>query len=234
MLYVEERTYLLGVVEDLIKFRLLDCTGGLLAMRCGGDHLLASTAGDAFHRWHLSLEDFVVTDLDGTVIEKHERSAGPALLIALEVFKKFSECNALLHTHSEFSHAFAALDRSVPQASHIAQTLGEVTCIRVEDQRIKEEYRRNPYPVHVPEALPPRPDIAAVNHAIISQIEGTLGHRRHELVRHGLAFTAYRHGIFVIARNMDEAFNNLARIEASARTYIYGGIILDRERREAT
>jgi len=154
-------------------------------------------------------------------------------MIVLELFKQFPLCNAVLHSHAEYSHAFAALNLSVPPAAHLMQTLGEAPCIKVEDQRIKEEYFRQPYPVEVPAAMSYRPEIVAVNQQIIPQIKEKLGHRQHELEKHGLVFTTYQHGVYVMARNMDEAFNNLARVEASARTYIYGGLILGRERWEA-
>ncbi|MGE0129554.1 MAG: class II aldolase/adducin family protein [Blastocatellales bacterium] len=233
MLYVKEREYLLSLLDDLIKFRLVDCTGGLMALRCNADHLLFSGSGEAFRRWHCGLEDFIVTDNEGAVVEKHERGAAHGFLVALELFKQFPLCNAVLHTHSEYSHAFSALDLAVPPAAHLMQTLGEVPCIKVEDQRIKEEYFRQPYPIEVPAAMEHRPEIVAVNQRIVPQIKEKLGHRKHELEKHGLAFTTYQHGIYVFARNMDEAFNNLARVEASARTYIYGSLILGRERLEA-
>jgi len=233
MLYVKEREYLLSVLDDLIKFRLLDCTGGLMALRCNADHLLFSVTGEAFRRWRAKLEDFIVTDNEGGVVEKHEHGAAAGFLIVLELFKQFPLCNAVLHTHAEYSHAFAALDLGIPPASHLMQTLGEAPCLRVEDQRIKEEYFRRPYPVEVPAAMNYRPDIVAVNQQIVPQIKEKLGHRQHELEKHGLAFTTYQHGVYVFARNMDEAFNNLARVEASARTYIYGSLILGRERLEA-
>lgn len=233
MLYVKEREYLLSVIDDLFKFRLNDCTGGLLAIRCNADHLLVSCTGEAFRRWHCGLEDFIVTDNEGNVVEKHKYAAGHGFLVALELFKQFPLCNAVLHSHNEYSHAFAALNRAVPPAAHLLQTLGEVPCIKVEDQKIKEEYFRNPYPVEIPSSLSNRPEIVAVNRQIIPQIKEKLGHRKHELEKHGLAFTTYQHGVYVLARNMDEAFNNLARVEASARTYIYGSLILQRERLEA-
>lgn len=234
MLYIDERRKLQQIVDDLIKFQLVDCAGGLLAIRCNSEHLLFSSAGESFRRWHIDADDFVVTDNSGNVVEKTNRGAAAGFLIALEIFKQFPLCNAVLHTHSPFSLAFAALDRPVPQAAHLAQTLGEVPCLRVNDHEIKEEYRRNPYPVEVPDAMDNRPDIVAVNLHIIPQIDKYFGHRKQELERHGLAFTTYQHGIYVMARNIDEAFNNLARVEASARTYIYGGLILERDARESS
>lgn len=233
MLYVKEREYLLSVLEDLIRFRLVDCTGGLMALRCNADHLIFSTSGEAFRRWHVGLEDFIVTDNEGNVVEKHERNAAAGFLVTLELFKQFPLCNAVLHSHSEYSLAFAALDRPVAPAAHLMQTLGEVPCLRADDQKIKEEYFRNPYPVEVPSAMDDRPEIVAVNSVIVPQIGEKFGHRKHELERHGMAFTTYQHGVYVFARNMDEAFNNLARVEAAARTSIYTSLILEQENRQS-
>lgn len=232
MLYAKEREYLLSVIEDLINFRLLDCTGGLLALRAGPEHLLMSTFGAAFRRWHLGLEDFIVTDNEGGIVEKHQHAAPASTPIALEIFRLFPLCQAVLHTHADYSLAFASLNRHVPPAAHLMQTLGEVPCLKAEDQQIKEEYLRRPYPVAVPPAMNYRPELVAVAQQILPQIKAKLGHRQQELEKHGLAFLTYRHGVTTFARNMDEAFNNLARIEASARTYIYGSLALAPEHRE--
>ena len=66
MLYADERRSLNGVIDDLIKFRLVDCTGGMLAVRCNADHLMFSVSGGGFRRWHTGLEDFIVTDNSAT------------------------------------------------------------------------------------------------------------------------------------------------------------------------
>lgn len=229
MLYVKERKYLISVIEDLVKFRLIDCTGGLLAMRCGPEHLLMSTFGAAFRRWKCGLEDFIVTDYEGSVVEKHQHAGPASTLMVLEIFRLFPLCNAVLHTHAEYSLAVASLDRPVPPAAHLIQTLGEVPCLRADDKQIKDEYLRNPYPIKVPPAMNYRPEVVAVVQRILPQIKEKLGHRKDELEKHGLAFTTYKHGVTAFARNMDEAFNNLARVEASARAYIYGSLILQRE-----
>lgn len=230
MLYLKEREYLLSVLTDLIKFRLVDCTGGLLAIRCNDEHILMTTTGEAFRRWHIGIEDFIVTDYLGNIVEKHEYSSPAGTLVALDLFKNFPLCNAVLHTHSEYSHAFASLNQAVPQAAHLIQTLGDVPCIMVEDKKIKDEYFANPYPLDVPQSMLNRPDVVAVNLKVIEKINEALIHRKDELSKHGLAFLAYKHGIYVFAKNMDEAFENLARIESSARTYIYGGIVLMRQK----
>jgi len=233
VLYTDERKYLLGIIDDLVKYRLVDCTGGMVAVRCNADHLLFSAAGESFRRWHSGVDDFVVTDNAGKVIERHERGAAAGFLIALELFNQFPLCNAVLHAHSEYSLAFAALDLPVAPAAHLMQTLGEVPCLRAEDQQIKDEssvtHTRSKFPTRWTTA----PKLWPSTCNCVPQIEKHFGHRKQELERHGLAFTTYQHGIYVFARNIDEAFNNLARVEASARTHIYSSAILERESRES-
>lgn len=233
MLYKFEREKLLTIKEDLIRYKLVDCTGGMLSVRCDSDHILMSTTGDSFRRWHMSLSDFIVTDLNGNIIEKTGGFSPAGTLVALELYKTFPLCNGILHTHSEYSHAFSSLNMSIPHSAHLIQTLGEVPCIKVEDKKIKDDYFAAPYPVNVPPCMANRPDIVAVNNEVIKQIESKMGSRRAELEGHGLAFTEYQHGIFVFAKSIDEAFENLARIESSARNYIYGSMILNRIQNEA-
>lgn len=55
---------------------------------------------------------------------------------------------------------------------------------------------------------------------LLDQIDERIAPRAAELRRHGLAFTVYRHGIFVAARRLDEAFDNLIRVERSAQVQL--------------
>jgi ribulose-5-phosphate 4-epimerase/fuculose-1-phosphate aldolase len=218
MLYVEQRAELIEVVNDLIRFRLLDCTGGMLAVRCGSDHLLMTTFGAGFRRWCLGLDDFIVCDIEGDVVEMQQYGGPASLLIVLEAFRTFPTCGAVLHSHAEFSLAYASLNRP----------FDGVPCLRADDQQIKDDYLRNPYPVKVPAAMPHRPEVVAVNQYLLPQLHEELGHREAELASPGLAFTTYRHGITVLACNLDQATRRLAQAETAARGYIRGAAVLGR------
>ena len=54
----------------------------------------------------------------------------------------------------------------------------------------------------------------------LSQMNEKLGPCADELNRHGLAFTVFKHGVFVIARNLSEAFDNVIRVERNAQVQI--------------
>ncbi|MFN0123924.1 MAG: hypothetical protein ACKV2V_25765 [Blastocatellia bacterium] len=104
----------------------------------------------------------------------------------------------------------------------LTQTLGEIPCLGVDETELKQSYRQNPWPIDLPAGMIQRPELMALNQAVFPQLHEKFGGRKDELERHGLAFTLYQHGVTVFAKNMDEAFNNLARIESCARSYIYG------------
>jgi ribulose-5-phosphate 4-epimerase/fuculose-1-phosphate aldolase len=61
---------------------------------------------------------------------------------------------------------------------------------------------------------------------VAQKIATTLKPRNLEMEKHGLAATHYQHGIFVFGRNINEAFDNLERIEANARAIILSKSLL--------
>ncbi len=87
-----------------------------------------------------------------------------------------------------------------------------------DDTRIKADQVAHPdrYPNIIPEGATPRPDINAVPIEQIAAVDKLIGHRAEELQRHGIAFLLYRHGVYVVARNLTEACENLGRVESAA------------------
>jgi ribulose-5-phosphate 4-epimerase/fuculose-1-phosphate aldolase len=228
LLYREERLQILALVEDLKAFDLLDPTGGAISLRCGAGHVLTVAQGAGFRRWRLGEEDFVVLDPAGNAVQRGERLGPPGAYLHLQLYKLFPECKAVIHTHARYSTAFACLGLPVPQVTNLAETLGEVPCLRADDAAIKRKFAGGGATLEAPSGLPQRPELVAINEAYFAQIEEKLLPRREELNRHGLAFTLYRHGLFAFARTLDEAFNNLARIEGAARAFVDGRQIAGR------
>ncbi len=140
----------------------------------------------------------------------------------MAIYELFDQCGAIIHSHTPFSRAFAALGRAVPNCLNAADTLGAVPCLAANDAEVKSSYRADPTPFDMPEGMVQRPDVAVINVLhLIPQLKEEMSGRAEELRRHGLAFTVYRHGVFAFARNLDEAFDNLNRVESSARTAIH-------------
>jgi ribulose-5-phosphate 4-epimerase/fuculose-1-phosphate aldolase len=230
LLYREQRLQILSLIEDLKTFDLLDTTGGAVSVRCGAEHVLTVAQGAGFRRWRLGEEDFVVLDFAGNAVQRGERLGPPGGTVHLQLYKLFPECNAVIHTHARYSTAFACLGLPVPPVTNLAETLGEVPCLKADDAAIKRKFAEGGVKLEVPSGLPQRPELMAINEVYLAQVEEKLLPRREELKKHGLAFTLYRHGVFAFARNLDEAFNNLARVEGAARAFADGRQIAGRLR----
>ncbi len=221
MLFESERKQLLDVLEDLKRDHFIDAGGGALSLRCDDDRVLMTVTASAFRRWNIGPEDFTVVGLDGTLIEAGSALAASGAPIHLSIYSSFPKARAVLHTHSPYTLVFAALNAPVPSVTNGSDTLGEVPCLYCEDAEVKEAARRNASNTRVPSGIVQRPDVYAVNtNFLIPQLLDKFLQRADELERHGLAFTVYRHGIYLFARTVDETVENLARLEASARTAI--------------
>ena len=92
----------------------------------------------------MSVEDMVVVDLDGKVVEgKWKPSSDTATHI--ELYKAFPECGGIVHTHSRWATTFAQAGMGIPamgttQADYF---YGEIPCTRpMTDTEIHGEYEK--------------------------------------------------------------------------------------------
>jgi len=92
----------------------------------------------------MSLEDMVVVDLDGRVVEgKRKPSSDTATHI--ELYKAFPKCGGIVHTHSHWATTFAQAGMDIPamgttQADYF---YGAIPCTRpMTDEEIRGEYEK--------------------------------------------------------------------------------------------
>ena len=92
----------------------------------------------------MSIEDMVVVDLDGKVVEgKWKPSSDTAT--HLELYKAFPKCGGIVHTHSRWATTFAQAGMDIPamgttQADYF---YGAIPCTRpMTDAEIKGEYEK--------------------------------------------------------------------------------------------
>jgi L-ribulose-5-phosphate 4-epimerase len=225
LLFREQRNYLNSIISDLLAGGLLSQEGGAFSLRGNDQQILFTPAGSSFRRWQIREEDFVVTDYEGNLVQSGNWLGPPGTPLHLDLYRLFPECNAVLHTHAPYTLTFAALGLPVPSMTNVMDTLGEVPCLMADDTAIKQRFQANPTTVPVPSGMVPRPEMVLIHQTHLPQLKDVLLPRRAELLRHGLAFTLYRHGLFVFARSMDEACNNAMRVETSARIALYSRLL---------
>jgi L-ribulose-5-phosphate 4-epimerase len=79
----------------------------------------------------MSVNDIVVTDLDGKIIEGHLKPSSD-LDTHLVLYKSFAKINAVVHTHSRWATIFAQAGKEIPMlgTTHADAFYGDVPCTR--------------------------------------------------------------------------------------------------------
>ena len=92
----------------------------------------------------MSVEDMVVLDLEGKVVEGKWKPSSDTPT-HLELYKAFSDCGGIVHTHSRWATSFAQAGRGIPAmgTTHGDYFYGEIPCTRpMTDEEIKGEYEK--------------------------------------------------------------------------------------------
>ncbi|QMU67197.1 class II aldolase/adducin family protein [Streptacidiphilus sp. P02-A3a] len=215
--YQNERELVVQTIDDLIHHGHLECNGGAVALRLADGNMMMTPTGAAVRRWRTEPEDLIVMTMQGDVVERGQYTSAASTLQCLMLLRAFPDANAIVHSHSPWSLTYAALGVSIPSAITSFDRYGDVPCIRCDDQELKRRFKEQPWPVEMPAAMLPRPEVAAVGEWVASKAVDVLASRTDELTAHGLAFTMYRHGIVVFAKSLERAVQDLTAIEANAR-----------------
>lgn len=217
----ESRIELIECIKELEDTGILEVGGGAVGLRQPDGTALVTPTGLPYRRWAFPIEDLLNLDLDGNVIERGDRLAAAPTPMFLRILREFSEVNAVIHGHCQWSLAFAAAAMDVPAVTNAYDKLAPVPCIICDDQELKARYLADPWPVFIPDGYVDRPDVAAVEEFVVQRAIDIFRPRREELAAHSLAFTMYRHGIVVAGPSLERAAADLAVIESNARTALY-------------
>lgn len=79
----------------------------------------------------MKVEDMVVVDLDGNVVEGHFKPSSDTAT-HIELYKAFKDIGGIVHTHSRWATTFAQSGRGIPAlgTTHADYFYGEIPCTR--------------------------------------------------------------------------------------------------------
>lgn len=225
--YVTVRAAMIAEVARMVESGLLDRLGGSLAMRLDDGNILITPTTAAFRRWQIEADELVVMTPNGAFVEGGDLKAAAATPLFLKLFASFSGIGAIAHSHCPHALAFAAAGKPIPAATNGAELLGEIPCIRPDesDTVVKERAMVTGYQPAIPSALVQRPEVYAVNERLGPLVVDRFRDRAGELERHGLGFLLEKHGLFVMARHLAEATENIERLETAARAAIFAKFV---------
>lgn len=107
----ETKEELLWVSQEMLRSGLVEGTAGNVAARLpDGNAVLTPSSLDYLE---MGLDDLVVCDLDGNVLEGH-RNPTTEKSLHLSALRRYPEIGATMHCHAKFATMFALTRRPIP------------------------------------------------------------------------------------------------------------------------
>ncbi len=168
---------------------LTDAAGGNISARVGDVVCMSPRFSGSRRQWHLSPDDVLVVDLEGNVLE----GTGGTSRESNVHFKLHREFGAygtgVIHAHARNVLVFAAMGLSMPPVLEANLKFGEVKCI---------EYA----PAHSQE--------------LAELVAAALRGQESRIVKQAAGVIAPWHGIFLIGKDIEAAFDAVERFDTNA------------------
>jgi len=193
---VKEMRQLIVEIGALMYSRhLTDSAGGNLSVRMDDTILMTPRLAGSVYRWQLNYEQVLVLDLQGKKLEGNGESSREGM-VHLELLKEYyPDGTAVVHGHARNALVFCAFNQTLPAVLATEDKFGDL--IEVAD-----------HPAHSPE-------LAEV---IVAAMRGQEARIR----KQAAAVLAPRHGVFVLAKNLEAGYDALERIDGNAYCVLMG------------
>ncbi len=176
---------------------LTDTAGGNISARV--DDSLCMTPKYAGGHWHWDLRpaQVLVLALDGRKLQGEGEISREAL-VHVRLYARYASAGAVVHSHAPNALVFGAVGVPVPPVLEYVQRLG---------------------PVGIARYAPTHTEALAEN---VVEALADFGSQR---IPYAAATIVPGHGLFVVARDLDTAFDVSERIEITARTVLLGSLL---------
>ena len=107
----EIRAALLATAKELLRTGLVEGTSGNLSARLPDGNVALTPSSLSYEQ--MQLEDLVVVDLDGNLLEG-ERGPTTEMALHLACLRKYPELGGVIHSHAMFATMFAITHQPIP------------------------------------------------------------------------------------------------------------------------
>lgn len=184
----------------LFDRQLADACGGNISARVGDKVCLSASYSGHKHQWQLQPEQVLVVDMEGNILDG-EGKLSRETRVHLGLHRNFGEHGtAVIHAHPRNLLAFCALAKPMPPVLEATRKFGEIKVI---------DYA----PAH-------SPDLAT---NVVEAIRGQEARIR----KHAAAVLAPWHGVFLIGKDIDAAFDAVERLDTNAYIIMMTGRLGD-------
>ncbi len=177
----------------LFDRHLTDACGGNMSARVGDLICITPSQAGQKHQWQLQPEDVLVADMDGHILDGKGKTSRESNA-HFGLHRAYGEYGtAVIHAHPRNLMVFVALAQPMPPVLEANMKYGEVRCIE-----------------YAPATTP------ALAEKIIAALEGE-GER---ISNHAAGVIAPWHGLFLMGKDLDAAFDAVERFDTNAYCYL--------------
>lgn len=177
----------------LFERRLTDAAGGNLSALVGDVICMSPTLSGSKRQWQLQAEDVLVVDLDGNILEG-DGQLSRETHVHFKLYQEFSDYGtAVIHAHPRNIMPFTAMAMSMPPVLEANLKFGEVKCI---------DYA----PAH--------------SQDLADNVAAAIRGQEARIQKQAAGVIAPWHGIFLIGKDLDAAFDAVERFDTNARAIL--------------
>ncbi len=188
------RTHIADLGRLLYQRGLTDTAGGNISARAGDKVCMTPKYAGGKSHWDLRPTQVLVLTPSGEKLEGEGQVSREAL-VHLRLYELFASAGAVVHSHAPNTLVFGAIGRPIPPVLEYVQRLGPVGFARYA-------------PTHTAE--------------LAANVAEALEEYGHQQDPYAAATIVPGHGLFVVARDLDTAFDISERVEITARTVLLG------------
>ncbi len=197
----ETRELMAEIGRLMFERQLTDAAGGNLGVRLDDFILMTPRYAGSRWRWRLHPRQILVFDLEGNLLDGEGEVSREARVHFTLLREFYPEGAAVVHAHPRNILVFCAHRVPLPSMLEATDVFGTVPLI---------------------------PGAPSHTQALADQIAQALEARREILRRYAAAVLAPRHGIFILAKDLDTGYEALERLESSAYCALMGPVVHQR------
>lgn len=193
----DPRGHLARIARLVFDRRLTDASGGNLSLREEDRIYMTPARAGSKQQWQISAEDIVVLDPEGNLVDGPDRRTRE-WQFHLGIYRNFARAGGVIHGQAGNLMAFVAAGKPMVPVLEHTRKFGTIGMAKYA-------------PAH-------SADLA-------TNIIEALASQAADLERHAIATMVPQHGIIVVGRDLDDAFDTLDRLETNAQAALLGRLL---------
>jgi L-fuculose-phosphate aldolase len=181
----------------LFDRQLTDAAGGNVSARVGDRVCITPRFAGQKHQWRLRPEQVLVCDLAGNKLEG-EGDVSREAKVHFRLFHDFPDGTAVVHCHPRNVLVFCANNQPILPVIEATWKFGEIKVV---------------------------PFAPAHSQALADYVAGAIQGQEARIRKQAAAVMGCWHGLFVLGRDLDAAFDAAERIDTNARIILMGGAL---------